>query len=493
MRIVSRFLAILIVLITAVMAVAGYDTVRREIQLFDIDMAHDLGLAAGLLAEPIGRIWAAQGAEAAQDLVERAGRDSHRVRIRWLWLDRSPNVRPLAPLSPVERRSLLSGQSVTKRIADSEGTEHLVSYVPILVPGESPAALEVEADARVRDRYVRTTILRTAVLTLALVLVTVGVAIGTGVLWIARPLQRLVDKANRVASGDLSGPVRIRGRSELAVLAEAMNAMCERLREARAAFQDEAEARVRAVEQLRHVDRLKTVGTLAAGIAHELGTPLNVVSGQAGLIASMGLTPEQCAEAARVIRRQTQRMVRIVRQLLDFSRSRPTEKKCVDLREVVASSVELLVPLTKKAGVEIERRAPDDPVWVRASPEPLSQVFLNLVMNAVQAMPQGGRLRVHIATSRRAAPKDLEAREGLHACVLVADEGVGMSEEISARVFDPFFTTKDVGSGSGLGLSVSYGIVRDHGGWIELESQPGKGSRFTVCLPVLEEPWPEPW
>lgn len=228
------------------------------------------------------------------------------------------------------------------------------------------------------------------------------------------------------------------------------------------------------IDRLRHSERLGVVGTLAAGVAHELGTPMTVIQASAELVEADPSASHESRVAARNILGQTQRMTRIIRGLLDFGRRGPPATAEVDLRDVVADVEQLLSPIARRRGVTIRASAPAGPVPVCALREQLEQVFVNLVVNAVQATPDGGEVALDLADGGPHAPT---------ARVDVRDHGVGIAASDLPHVFEPFFTTKDVGIGTGLGLSVSHGIVRDHGGSIEVTSALGRGSTFSVFLP----------
>jgi signal transduction histidine kinase len=240
----------------------------------------------------------------------------------------------------------------------------------------------------------------------------------------------------------------------------------------------EVAERETAVEQLRHADRLNTIGKLASGIAHELGTPLNVVSGRASLIQADPSTGEASKRSAAIIVQQVDRMAAIIRNLLDFARRGGARKTSTDLRRLARETATLLEPLTSKTGtsIEVEDGAP---ISAEVNAGEIQQVLTNLFVNAAQAMSNGGRVRVRFEEG--AATNGKHRANGSFARICVRDEGCGMPEHVLEHVFDPFFTTKD--TGTGLGLSVSYGIVRDHGGWIDASSRPGEGSEFTVYLP----------
>jgi signal transduction histidine kinase len=231
----------------------------------------------------------------------------------------------------------------------------------------------------------------------------------------------------------------------------------------------EAALRKETLTQLRHADRLTTVGRLAAGLAHELGTPLNVVAGKASLISSGRMNGEDAKKSAIVIEQQADRMTTIIRHLLDFARRGGTGRQPTDLHALAEETAELLRPLALKSKVTFACEGAHTEAFVNRAE--LQQVLSNLLTNAVHAMPKGGKVTVR-------------SSEEAHMNVLrVIDEGEGIPLEILPRIFDPFFTTKDVGQGTGLGLSVVHGIVDDHGGTIEVESSIGRGTTFTLRIP----------
>jgi signal transduction histidine kinase len=260
----------------------------------------------------------------------------------------------------------------------------------------------------------------------------------------------------------------LKQKDEFGLLATELNAMSGQL--------------VSTLEQLRHADRLTTVGQLASGVAHELGTPLNVVLARAGMIAAGDTTPEETKEYARVVVGATERMAKIIRQLLQFARRKGPQRAPTDMRGLVRDVLDLLAPLAAKRGVSVAAAGSDVRAEANVEVGELQQVITNLVMNAVQATPSGGKVEVTLTDERARAP-EADAREQSCLCMRVKDTGAGIAAEHIPRIFEPFFTTKDVGEGTGLGLAVTYGIVRDHGGWISVDSAPGSGTTFAVFLP----------
>jgi signal transduction histidine kinase len=202
------------------------------------------------------------------------------------------------------------------------------------------------------------------------------------------------------------------------------------------------------------------------------------------IAANEAESPEEAREFARIIIEQAERMAAIVRQLLDFARRRRPEKGKSDLQELVRQSAALLAPLAARHRVSLEAAEAREPCLAEVDASQIQQVLTNLIVNAVQASAEGGRVTIEVGSAVHAPPDAPAGRQLPCALLRVRDQGVGIPEENLRAVFDPFFTTKEVGTGTGLGLSVAYGIVKEHGGWIELRSEPGMGSCFTVCLPV---------
>jgi signal transduction histidine kinase len=254
-------------------------------------------------------------------------------------------------------------------------------------------------------------------------------------------------------------------------------------REINKQFVEKSEAHIAALEQIRHADRLTTVGHIAAGLAHELGTPLTVTSARAELIATTDLPRNEVVHSAQVIVDQADLMAGIIRQLLDFSRRGVGQRVDLDLREVVSTTLDLIAGIANKAKVEISYQPGDEPVLVYVDKNTMQQALINIVLNGIQAMPNGGHLRVRIESRQVQPPAEVSDTAGPYQCVIVEDDGVGISPDHLPQLFEPFFTTKRIGEGTGLGLPVAHGIVAEHGGFIVVESEEGGGSRFAIMLP----------
>ena len=321
--------------------------------------------------------------------------------------------------------------------------------------------------------------------TLTLLIAMTGV-----ILWlvrrvIARPLSELVRAVQAVGRGELGHRIRVEPQAgELTELAVEFNRMADRLEAARVDLLRESEERIALEQRLRQTEKMAAVGSLAAGLAHEIAAPLNVVAGRADMLARREMEPEVRARNLRIIVDQIGRITVIVRNLLDFARRREPRLRRHDLADVLDSVLELLDGEFTRAGIEV-RREVQAPLWVRGDPDLLHQVFINLLLNAVHALEQVEDDRViHL----RAALSSTEGEgvESVH--VEIRDSGRGIPPESLGQIFEPFFTTKSGGEGTGLGLAVARGIIEEHGGSISAENwEHGAVFRLTVRAALVTE------
>lgn len=267
------------------------------------------------------------------------------------------------------------------------------------------------------------------------------------------------------------GPFLREERSLIQEVARQIGAMLERKH-------TEQRKTARLHEQLRHADRLATIGQLAAGTAHELNEPLGAILGFAQLAKKHPKVPTEVDRDLDRIVKASLHAREVIRQLMLFARQTPPQMTQVALQPIIKESLVLVRGRLQRRGIRVDRRLSSSLPKVFADPGQLQQVIVNLAVNAAQAMPHGGTLT--IITEK--------AKNGV--MLVVADTGVGLSEEMQSQIFMPFFTTKDVGQGTGLGLSVVHGIVSAHGGNIRVTSRVGKGTRFEVFLPTVNSAAP---
>jgi two-component system NtrC family sensor kinase len=304
---------------------------------------------------------------------------------------------------------------------------------------------------------------------------------------ITRPLAVMVDAAGKIASGDLAHRVQVGSRDETGQLAWAFNRMTDELRLAHEDLTEWGRTLERRVEertrelrdtqdQLVVSEKLASLGKMAAGVAHEINNPLTAILLNSHLLLERpGLDPDE-AEALRLIADETARCAGIVGGLLDFARQTPSQTAPTDINDIIDRTLQLLEMQASVRNIRIERALDRTLPAIAIDKNKIQQVFSNLAINACEAMPSGGALAV----------ASLMSRDGTHIEITFTDTGVGISRENIPRLFDPFFTTKSFGTG--LGLAVSYGIIRQRGGTILVRSQLGKGTVFTVRIPLIPPP-----
>jgi signal transduction histidine kinase len=280
-------------------------------------------------------------------------------------------------------------------------------------------------------------------------------------------LNRMVGYSRRIAHGDFTPITPIRKyHDEFSELAVAMNYMMHQL--------------VYRQELLMKAHKLKAVGTLTAGVAHELNNPINNIILTASMLQEdfKELSDDECLDLISDLVGQSERAQKIVRNLLDFARESEVELESHSIQDIVEETLQLASNQIKLSKVKVEGEMDENIPAIYGDRQQLDQVFLNLMLNALDAMPKGGVLRIKILNT-----KDHES-----VIVKVEDTGVGIPKQHLREIFDPFFTSKKAAKGTGLGLSVSLGIIQKHGGDIHVESEVGKGTVFTVLLPVAKVP-----
>jgi signal transduction histidine kinase len=363
--------------------------------------------------------------------------------------------------------------------------------VPPRLPDPEPravAALEVSRSTAHLDDAFRADLTRTSLFIGLIVAVTVLAVAGFTRSLMTRPVAKLLAGMDDVARGDLSHVLLSERDDEVGALATRFNEMTFSLRESRAETRRQNEATLELEQRLGQTEKLATIGQLAAEIAHEVGTPLGVIAGRARTLQRKARDPAAVKKTATIISEQTARITRIIQTLLDFTRRKVgiSEMAELSLNELALIAMELLQGKLTSANVRHTLHRADGLPLVKGNSDRLQQVLLNLVLNAIQAMPEGGSLTVETQVVRRRRP-GLEAEpEHEYVVIEVTDSGVGIPPEKRDKIFEPFYTSKQDDGGTGLGLAVCHGIVKEHDGWIEIRDADAGGTIFAVYLPVVD-------
>jgi two-component system NtrC family sensor kinase len=311
---------------------------------------------------------------------------------------------------------------------------------------------------------------------------------------VRRPVKEMIRVMESAEHGQLDVRARLQSWDEIGLLAAHLNRMLRRIENFNSELGRKVEEATtelaRGNEELRRIneelfetqknlarsERLAVAGQLAASLAHEIGTPLNSISGHVQLLARRKTNDDSTTRRLLVIEKQVENIVRTVKQLLSWTRKYELHLEPLDLGRVLEDAVLLSSPVLELRKIRVEMNLAKDCPKIYGDSAYLHQVFLNLINNSADAMARGGRLRVELRAPSRGEEPEVT--------VEVADTGTGMSPETLSHIFDPMFTTKQIGTGAGLGLAICDQIVRQHGGSIHVESELGVGTSFTIRLPV---------
>jgi len=440
--------------------VLGYLDTRRVAREYHERVAQELRVTGQTVAPMLAEVCSAEGEPRAHDLLEKVNAQTRDAQLRWV------------PADQVDQRALTDNGVV---IDD----DHVAVYLPIEGTG---AALEIARPIEGTTAFEREIITHRMVVLGLAALVTAILSSVAAVGMIGTPMKKLTQRARLIGQGDFSRRLRMKRKDEIGVLADAMDAMCHDLADAQRRTEAEVSAKLDAERQVRQADKMSTVGTLAAGMAHELGTPLNVIGGRAKMITALPSASPDAVKYAEIIGAQAERMKRILRGLLDFARRPATQRQPTDVSRLTARVVELLQPLATKRDVALTCSSTPDAVSPELDPGQIEQAIVNVLVNGIQAMDHRGTVSAEVHRVRARAPQAKEERD--YVAVSVRDEGPGIDDDDLGHIFEPFFTTKPVGEGTGLGLAVTYGIVHDHGGFIDVHTARGRGTNVTLYLPA---------
>jgi C4-dicarboxylate-specific signal transduction histidine kinase len=393
-----------------------------------------------------------------------------------------------AALAGLSRTAASSKQDVETSL-DLQGARVLVRAVNVVPKKGDPVVAIVARDTSYVGGLATTLNRGLAITAICLLAVTFFLVMLLTRATVGRPAAEIVSGAEKIAAGHLGTTVPERGANELARLAAAFNGMSRSLGETRERAERETErcaaeeaARVEAERKLLHARALAAVGQVAASIAHEVGSPLGIILGRAKLLADRPECPEPMRADLETIVTQSERISRIVARMLSTARpSHGIASGSSDVKAVVSELFAFLEPECRRRRIAARIDSCEGPAVAAIEADRLFQALFNLSWNAIEAQPQGGELVLRVETPRG------DGRSKHRIRVSVSDAGPGVPDEIAKSIFEPFFTTKADRAGTGLGLDIVSGIVREAGGAVSLGANPGGGARFSITLPEPSE------
>ncbi len=389
----------------------------------------------------------------------------------------------IEPYLDLIKRSIRKGGPQEKFEAD--GNAHIFSYTLPFKDrtGKHVGGVSILQHTSLMEKEIEKSKWSIFVMTFVLICGTVALVLLGTRKWVTQPISKLMDGINHLSRGNLNHQIELSRRDELSELARAFNQMAVDLKKAQERIIREAETKLELERHLRQSEKLATVGQLASGLAHEIGTPLNIIYGRTELIQRKLEDKEGIQKNLDIIINQTERITKIIRQLLGFVRKKKPEQTALNISALLETTLDLVDHQIQKQRVRVVKDLRENLPPLKGDPDQLQQAFLNLMLNAIQAMPEGGTLRLS-ASSKKISKEGLDEAQRQYMEVCVGDTGVGIEREAIQNIFNPFFTTKD--TGTGLGLMVTQGIIQDHEGWIDVESEVKKGSVFKIYLPCFQ-------
>ncbi len=486
MSLSARLILLLIIAVGVVLALGGYILLRQREEILARALRNELYAHAITLRLTLEDSYRAGRISDAQRLIDHLSENPRVFSV--ILFDETGRVAMFS--NPLEAGKIVESPEAQRVIATGEPVEIVLRrrnrevyaiIMPVSISPTRRGAFEISQPTDIIKADYAGARRDIALIALALFAAIVLVVLLVMRYHLLRPIKELLGGAKAVGQGDLAYRVNMPSSgNEIAQLASEFNRMAEGLAEQRLAAAAQAEERLALERELRHSERLASVGRLAAGIAHEMGAPLNVIKGRVEMMRERPDAPvENRQRNLDIINSQADAIAGIVRQLLTLVRPFNLRREAIELAHLITTAVELIEADAERSGMRVEV-SQDDPHCVVGDRALLHQALMNICINALHAMTQGGSLGIEVMPAERR--RSGRAFVGLR----VSDTGPGIAPEHLAHIFDPFFTTKEVGKGTGLGLSVARRIVEEHDGWIEVANRAEGGAAFTIWLPKAE-------
>jgi two-component system NtrC family sensor kinase len=450
--------------ILMVLGCDGYLRVQREVRLFADQQQRDQHVLAHVLSL------------AAQAAADRSGER------RALQLLRDVNLRESDVEISWEADPLHVLRETHSRIAEDRATGRrtLITRKPLNLAHSGQLVLRQSLSRE--DQYLSNTALGAIRVSALLVALSTAIIFAVGWWLLGVPLRLLVAGARRIGAGELATRLSLSRRDEMGELAREMNLMCEQLAASRELAIEQAERRANTLERMAQAERWTTLGKLAVGLSQALAARAHQIRARSGLLQARVAADGGQGELEAIVE-QAEQLESALQRVSTYAGSVGGVRQPHDLNAIVRTAVDLVGHAGHERGVEIEVVEDAGPVWIVGRAAQLQQLAINLLLNAIEAMPQGGR--ASIGAHRDCRPfvrSGLKIGPSHFVCLVVEDDGVGMNQETQARMFEPMFTTREAGHATGLGLTAVAAIVEEHRGFVDVASDPGLGTRIAVFL-----------
>jgi len=462
-----------VVPIAAAVGLGWFMSVARVEALTERRMQEEIELVARALSVPVSHALA-RGSLSRLDESLQATEGIDRVYGAYVY-DADGDVVAALGISPESDQHLIPRIAArgdhTGEYGELAGRRIYSSFVPLTdVGGRITGVLQLTRRRRDFDEHIAQLRAQAAAALTGFTLLLAGLVLWGHHQTLGRHIERLAKDMARVKGGDREHRARLDGFREITTLAASLNAMLDGIQQSQRELDEHRETQAALEARLRQTEKLAAIGGLAAGVAHELGTPLSVVHGHAQRLLRHAALGEPAARGIAEIQDQVRRMEAIVRQLLGFGRGRSAPQRLASVVGAVERAASTVAELAASRSVALEIRLPDEDIQIRMDPAGFEQAVSNLLRNAAQASP-GGTVRLTVSGDRERLRLSVE------------DDGPGVPEGIRSQVCDPFFTTKPVGQGTGLGLALTHRVVSDMAGRLDIGESPLGGARFEVTVP----------
>jgi len=435
------------------------------------------------MAVEITNLGEEEGLSSITRFIDIAQDSSDLIKFKWVWLDKNSDNENTTPF--IEADKIIQNMTTKNtNFVNFQIEKKIVSYRKIKIHGTRTGAIELSEDMTgLVLTFTRNNVLHLGSTGFIILLTEIIIIWILGHFLLTKRINKILEYIREIGSGNLSISLNIKGHDEISIISNGLDKMRINLGKAQKQLIKSKNDKINLLMQLRHSDRLSLIGRISSGIAHELGTPLNIISGRAKLIRNEKLTKEELIKNSEIISEQSERISGIIREFLKFARRKKIQKENTSLNLLIKKTVALLKPEARKLNISIVFNEDDSDIKLYLDEIQIQQVFSNIILNAIHALSGEGKIEIAISY-KKAKNKELEnALLNKYAVVSIKDNGPGIYDKDIKHIFEPYFTTKDTGKGTGLGLSLSSDIVKEHNGWIDVSNNQEKGCCFHIYLP----------